>query len=123
MVPVASGASCAPAARATTRPASGAMRWRRRRTDGVDAMGGESSLRRWNIAGDRSSDGRAPSDRTAMAVVQYGHCRNPSLPESLPMSTRLPRLLAVAASLAAALLAPVAHAAPEPKVLNIYNWS
>ncbi len=39
------------------------------------------------------------------------------------MSTRLPRLLAVAASLAAALLAPAAHAAPEPKVLNIYNWS
>jgi putrescine transport system substrate-binding protein len=39
------------------------------------------------------------------------------------MSTRLPRLLALAASLAAALLAPVAHAAPEPKVLNIYNWS
>ncbi len=40
------------------------------------------------------------------------------------MPTRLPRLLAVAASLAAALLAPAAHAAaPEPKVLNIYNWS
>jgi putrescine transport system substrate-binding protein len=39
------------------------------------------------------------------------------------MSTRLPRLLAVAASLAAALLAPAVHAAPEPKVLNIYNWS
>jgi putrescine transport system substrate-binding protein len=38
------------------------------------------------------------------------------------MPTRLPRLLAVAASLAA-LLAPAAHAAPEPKVLNIYNWS
>ena len=39
------------------------------------------------------------------------------------MSTRLPRLLAVAASLAAVLLAPAAHAAPGPKVLNIYNWS
>ena len=39
------------------------------------------------------------------------------------MPNRLPRLLAVAASLAAALLAPAAHAAPEPKVLNIYNWS
>jgi putrescine transport system substrate-binding protein len=39
------------------------------------------------------------------------------------MPTRLPRLLAVAASLAAALLAPAVHAAPEPKVLNIYNWS
>jgi putrescine transport system substrate-binding protein len=40
------------------------------------------------------------------------------------MSTRLPRLLAVAASLAAVLLAPAARAAaPEPKVLNIYNWS
>ena len=39
------------------------------------------------------------------------------------MSTRLPRLLAAAANLAAALLAPAAHAAPEPKVLNIYNWS
>ena len=40
------------------------------------------------------------------------------------MSSRLPRLLAVAASVAAVLLAPVARAAgPEPKVLNIYNWS
>jgi putrescine transport system substrate-binding protein len=39
------------------------------------------------------------------------------------MPTRLPRLLAVAASLAAALLAPAHAAAPEPKVLNIYNWS
>ena len=40
------------------------------------------------------------------------------------MPTRLPRLLAVAASLAAVLLAPATHAAaPEPKVLNIYNWS
>ena len=39
------------------------------------------------------------------------------------MSTRLPRLLAVAASLATVLFAPAAHAAPEPKVLNIYNWS
>ena len=40
------------------------------------------------------------------------------------MPTRLPRLLAVAASLAAVLLAPAAHAAaPEPKVLNVYNWS
>jgi putrescine transport system substrate-binding protein len=39
------------------------------------------------------------------------------------MSTRLPRLLAVAACLAAALLASAAHSAPEPKVLNIYNWS
>ena len=41
------------------------------------------------------------------------------------MPTRLPRLLAAAASLAAVLLAlaPTAHAAPEPKVLNIYNWS
>jgi len=39
------------------------------------------------------------------------------------MSNRLPRLLALAASLAAALLAPVAHAATEAKVLNIYNWS
>src|ERR1700710_2286305 len=44
-------------------------------------------------------------------------------PEPLTMPTRLPRLLAVAASLAAALLASAAHAAPEPKVLNIYNWS
>jgi len=40
------------------------------------------------------------------------------------MSTRLPRLLAVAAGLAATLMLPPAHAAaPEPKVLNIYNWS
>src|SRR4051794_23518085 len=39
------------------------------------------------------------------------------------MPARLPRLLAIAASLAAALLAPAAQAAPEPKVLNIYNWS
>ncbi len=39
------------------------------------------------------------------------------------MSTRLPRLPAVAACLAAAFLAPAAHAVPEPKVLNIYNWS
>jgi putrescine transport system substrate-binding protein len=40
------------------------------------------------------------------------------------MSSRLPRLLAVAASLAAVLLATAARAAaPEPKVLNIYNWS
>jgi len=40
------------------------------------------------------------------------------------MSSRLPRLLAVAASVAAVLLAPMARAAaPEPKVLNIYNWS
>ena len=39
------------------------------------------------------------------------------------MSTCLPRLLAIAASLAAALLAPAVHAASEPKVLNIYNWS
>ena len=40
------------------------------------------------------------------------------------MPTRLPRLLAVAASLAAILLAPASRAAaPEPKVLNIYNWS
>ena len=40
------------------------------------------------------------------------------------MSSRLPRLLAVAASVAAVLLAPAARAAaPEPKVLNIYNWS
>ena len=39
------------------------------------------------------------------------------------MPSRLPRFLAAAASVAA-LLAPVAHAAsPEPKVLNIYNWS
>ena len=40
------------------------------------------------------------------------------------MPTRLPRLLAVAASLAAVLLASATRAAaPEPKVLNIYNWS
>jgi len=40
------------------------------------------------------------------------------------MTIRLPRLLAVAASVAAVLLAPAARAAgPEPKVLNIYNWS
>ena len=40
------------------------------------------------------------------------------------MSSRLPRLLAVAASVAAVLLAPATRAAaPEPKVLNIYNWS
>ena len=40
------------------------------------------------------------------------------------MTSRLPRLLAVAASVAAVLLAPAVRAAgPEPKVLNIYNWS
>ena len=40
------------------------------------------------------------------------------------MPIRPPRLLAVAASLAAVLLAPATRAAaPEPKVLNIYNWS
>jgi putrescine transport system substrate-binding protein len=39
------------------------------------------------------------------------------------MPAPLPRLLAIAASLAATLLASSAHAAPEPKVLNIYNWS
>jgi putrescine transport system substrate-binding protein len=39
------------------------------------------------------------------------------------MPARLPRLAALALGLAAAALAPVAHAAPEPKVLNIYNWS
>ena len=43
------------------------------------------------------------------------------------MSTRLPRLLAIAGSLAAAVLsliaAPARAAGPEPKVLNVYNWS
>jgi putrescine transport system substrate-binding protein len=39
------------------------------------------------------------------------------------MSTRLPRLLVVAASLAALLVPAARAAAPEPKVLNIYNWS
>ena len=43
------------------------------------------------------------------------------------MSTRLPRLLAIAGSLAAAVLSliasPARAAGPEPKVLNVYNWS
>jgi putrescine transport system substrate-binding protein len=39
------------------------------------------------------------------------------------MPTRLPRLAAACLALAAALAAPVRAAAPEPKVLNVYNWS